>query len=59
MPVGHASAAMAHIEALNGDVTLDIADGVGHELHPALIARAVERLTSRIPLRTWRAALGD
>ena len=37
---------------------LDIAHGVGHELHPALVERALFRLRNHIPLRTWRAALG-
>jgi phospholipase/carboxylesterase len=44
--------------ALQGDATIDIAHGVGHELHPALIERALFRLRNHIPLRTWRAALG-
>ena len=44
--------------AQQGDATIDIAHGVGHELHPALIERALFRLRNHIPLRTWRAALG-
>lgn len=43
---------------LQGDATIDIAEGVGHELHPALIDCALHRLTHHIPARTWRAALG-
>jgi len=50
--------ALEHLAALQGDATLDIADGVGHELHPVLIDCALHRLTSHIPLRTWQAALG-
>jgi phospholipase/carboxylesterase len=46
------------LAALRGDATLDIAEGVGHELHPALIDCALHRLTHHIPMRTWRAALG-
>lgn len=46
------------LDALGGDATLDIAEGIGHELHPALIDCALHRLTSHIPQRTWRAALG-
>lgn len=49
------------IEALaaqQGDATVDIAQGVGHEVHPALIDCARHRLRSHIPLRTWQAALG-
>ncbi len=41
-----------------GDATIDIAHGVGHELHPALIERALFRLRNHIPMRTWQAALG-
>ncbi len=50
--------ALAQLQALQGDATLDIAEGVGHELHPLLIARALHRLQTHIPLRTWQAALG-
>ena len=46
------------LAALQGDATVDIAQGVGHELHPALIDRALYRLRNHIPLRTWQAALG-
>lgn len=58
MPVRHAQMAMHHLASLNGDVTIDIAHGVGHELHPALIERAVDRLQSRIPIRYWQRAFG-
>ncbi len=44
--------------ALQGDATVDIAQGVGHEVHPALIECALVRLRNHIPLRTWQAALG-
>jgi phospholipase/carboxylesterase len=50
--------ALSQLAALQGDATLDIAQGVGHELHPALIDCALHRLKSHIPLRTWQAALG-
>ena len=50
--------ALAWLADLNGDATMDIAQGVGHELHPALIDCALHRLKSHIPLRTWQAALG-
>lgn len=60
MPVGLAQAAFEHLAELpGGDVTLDIAEEVGHELHPALVEQALHRLTHHIPLRTWRAALGS
>lgn len=47
-----------HLGQLYGDATLDVADGVGHEIHPALIECALHRLTNHIPLRTWQAAMG-
>ncbi len=58
MPAAHARAALQALAALNGDATLDIAEGVGHELHPALIQRCLFRLRNHIPARTWAAALG-
>jgi phospholipase/carboxylesterase len=58
VPVRHARVALQRLARLQGDATLDIADGAGHELHPALLQCALHRLTSHIPLRTWQAALG-
>lgn len=54
----HPRSLLEHLGALQGDATLDVAEGVGHELHPALIQCALQRLTGHIPLRTWREALG-
>ena len=50
--------ALEQLAALQGDATMDIAEGVGHELHPALVECALQRLRSHIPMRTWQAALG-
>lgn len=50
--------ALEHLAALQGDATLDIAEGVGHEVHPALVQCALQRLQTHIPLRTWQAAMG-
>lgn len=58
VPVAHTRAAFERLAALQGDATVDLASGVGHELHPVLIARALLRLQTCIPLRTWRRALG-
>ncbi len=58
VPVSHARAACARLAALHGDVTIDIASGVGHELHAALIERAIMRLETCVPLRSWERALG-
>jgi phospholipase/carboxylesterase len=58
IPADGSRQALAWFGDLQGDATLDIAEGVGHELHPALVECALHRLTHHIPLRTWRAALG-
>jgi|WetSurMetagenome_2_1015567.scaffolds.fasta_scaffold66437_2 phospholipase/carboxylesterase len=58
IPAWHARAAIEALAALQGDATIDIAEGVGHELHPVLVQRALYRLRHHIPARTWAAALG-
>lgn len=58
MAVAHTQAAQARLEALHGDATIDVATRVGHTLHPALVQRAIERLQTCVPLRSWEAALG-
>lgn len=58
MPVTLAQAAHARLDELHGDSTIDIASSVGHELHPALVDRAIVRLKTVVPLRSWEAALG-
>lgn len=58
IPAARARRSLAWLGALQGDATIDIAEGIGHELHPALIDCALHRLRSHIPLRTWQAALG-
>jgi phospholipase/carboxylesterase len=58
VPAAHSRAAYERLAALQGDVTVDLASSVGHEIHPALAARAIARLQTCIPLRTWKRALG-
>lgn len=58
IPAAHARAAIERLAARGGDATVDIAAGVGHELAPVLLQRALHRLRSHIPHRTWAAALG-
>jgi phospholipase/carboxylesterase len=58
MPATHAREALEHLGARGGDATLDIAQGIGHEIHPALVDSALHRLRTHIPQRTWREALG-
>ena len=50
--------ALRVLAELQGDATLDVASGVGHVLHRALIDCALQRMQTHIPLRTWQAALG-
>lgn len=58
IPAQCSTAAFEHVAALDGgDATLDIADEVGHALHPALLERAVFRLTHHVPPRLWREAM--
>lgn len=58
IPAEASRQALRVLDVLRGDATLDIAAGVGHVLHPALIDSALQRLQAHIPLRTWQAALG-
>lgn len=57
IPVGHAYAAYERLSALGGDATLDVASSVGHAIPQELAERAVYRLQTCIPLRTWKLAL--
>lgn len=57
IPVAHARAAFERLMDMNGDATLDLAASVGHELHTALADRAILRLQTCIPLRSWKKAL--
>lgn len=56
--VSHARLAYEMLSALQGDATIDIASAVGHELHPVLVERAITRLQTHVPMRSWRRALG-
>jgi phospholipase/carboxylesterase len=57
-PADQARQVLARLSELHGDVTLDIASGLGHQLHAALIRQAIYRLQTCIPLRSWEAAMG-
>jgi phospholipase/carboxylesterase len=59
MPVSHAYAAYARLIELQGDATLDVASSVGHEIHTALADRAIYRMQTCIPLRSWKLALNS
>lgn len=58
IPVAHAQAAHVRLGTLLGDSTIDVASRVGHELHPALVARAIVRLQTCVPLHRWQEVLG-
>ena len=58
IPADGSRQALAWLAERGGDATLDVAQGVGHELHTALVQCALQRLQNHIPARTWRAALG-
>ena len=57
IPAFHAEVAFARLTELNGDATLDLASSVGHEINAALAERAINRLQTCIPLRSWKKAL--
>lgn len=57
IPVTHAHAAYNKLMELNGDATLNTASSVGHEIHATLAERAIHRLQTCIPLRSWKKAL--
>jgi phospholipase/carboxylesterase len=59
IPVEHAYAAYERLMHLQGDATLDVASSVGHEVHAALSERAIHRLQTCIPLRSWKQALNS
>jgi phospholipase/carboxylesterase len=45
--------------ALGGDVTADVLPGIGHELHPQLMAKALEQLRTFLPKKLWREVLAE
>ncbi|CAM4334271.1 esterase [Kerstersia similis] len=57
IPPSSSQAAFDRIQELEGDATLDILPDVGHELHVALVTRAIERLRTHVPLHIWQTAL--
>ncbi|MDB5891371.1 MAG: esterase [Polaromonas sp.] len=56
VPVARTRRDFEHLMELGADATLDVAATLGHELHPALMDQAVNRLQTCVPLRHWRAA---
>lgn len=44
---------------LGADVTADVLPGIGHELHPALMDKAIEQLRTFLPKKVWREAMSE
>lgn len=57
MPYQYAVESAQTLVQLGGDVTADVLPGVGHELHPQLVDKAMEQLRSFVPARLWREAM--
>jgi phospholipase/carboxylesterase len=58
-PHGPAIDSAQRLLALGGDVTADVLPGIGHELHPALIDKAIEQLRTFLPKKVWREAAAE
>lgn len=56
MPYAASVEAARQLVALGADVTADVLPGIGHELDPRLIERAIDQLRTFLPASTWRAA---
>ena len=59
MPHASAVDSAERLLALGGDVTADVLPGIGHELHPRLIAQAIEQLRTFLPKKVWRDVLAE
>jgi phospholipase/carboxylesterase len=54
MPYGLSVKAFEYLQEMGGDATIDVASGVGHELHGSLLAQAIHRLRNTVPMRYWK-----
>ncbi|MBL0728757.1 esterase [Piscinibacter sp. HJYY11] len=59
IPPGPAIDSAERLVALGGDVTADVLPHIGHELHPALMDKAIEQLRTFLPKKVWREAMSD
>ena len=59
VPCGPVIDSAQRLVALGGDVTADVLPGIAHELHPALMDKAVEQLRTFLPKKVWREALAE
>lgn len=53
MPYRHAIEGALRLKTLGVDFTADVLPLIGHELHPDLIALAVDKLQHHVPARLW------
>lgn len=59
MPHAFAVDSAERLLALGGDVTADVLPGIGHELHPQLVAQAIEQLRTFLPKKVWRDVMAE
>jgi phospholipase/carboxylesterase len=59
VPPGPAIDSAERLVALGGDVTADVLPHIGHELHPALMDKAIEQLRTFLPKKVWREAMSE
>lgn len=59
VPPGPAIDSAERLVALGGDVTCEALPGIGHEIHPALVDKAMAQLRTFLPKKVWRDALGE
>jgi len=57
LPYGPAIEAAKALVQLGADITADVLPDIGHELHPALLAKAMHQLRTFVPARLWREAM--
>ena len=59
MPHASAVDSAERLLALGGDVTADVLPGIGHELHPRLVEKALEQLRTFLPKKLWREVMAE
>jgi phospholipase/carboxylesterase len=59
IPPGPAIDSAERLVALGGDVTADVLPGIGHELHPRLMEKAIEQLRTFLPKKVWRDVMSE
>ncbi len=59
IPPGPVIDSAERLVALGGDVTADVLPNIAHQLHPALMDKAIEQLRTFLPKRVWRQALSE